>query len=168
MHYIFLNSKLDKTTYKAKKNRVNTCFISIYAVFLLMETAGVEPASENIFTRLSPGAAVCQNSFIQKRDCTLIYKVASFVMHGSKLCLCHVHRFNDAPLRYAVTPGGTDVLNETSFAAVRLLLNYFQRLNLKFRIFKRLRSATRLSCFNIPVEALTPPYKTVSLQKIIS
>lgn len=79
-------------------------------------------------------------------------------MHGSKLCRCHVHRFNDAPSRYAVTPRGTDALNEASFVAVRLLLNYLQRLNLSFRIFKRLRSATRLSCFNIPVEALTPPY----------
>lgn len=87
-------------------------------------------------------------------------------MHGSKLCRCHVNRFNDAPLRYAVTPGRTDALIEASFAAVRLLLNYLQRLNLKFRILKRLRSATRLSCFNIPVEALTPPNLFQNIERI--
>ncbi len=153
-YYIF---KLYIYLHKQEQTRITTGYISNYAGSSNMETAGVEPASENIFTRLSPGAAVCQNSLSKKRDCALFGKVASFVMHGSKLCRCHGHRFNDALHRYAVTPGRTDALNEASFAAVRLLLNYLQRLNLKFRILKRLRSATRLSCFNIPVEALTPP-----------
>ena len=50
-----------------------------------MEAAGIEPASETIFTRASPGAVHGQHSLYCKPMNKLAASVASFVMHDSKL-----------------------------------------------------------------------------------
>ena len=55
-------------------------------VFSLVEAAGVEPASENIFIQASPGAVCGLHSLHYKSADKLIALVASLVMFGSKLC----------------------------------------------------------------------------------
>ena len=55
-------------------------------VFALVEAAGIEPASENPSTSLSPGAEGCQHSLTYQSTVKLICLVASLCMVRSKLC----------------------------------------------------------------------------------
>ncbi len=52
----------------------------------LVEAAGIEPASENPSTSLSPGAEGCQHSLTYQSTVKLICLVASLCMVRSKLC----------------------------------------------------------------------------------
>ena len=57
----------------------------------LVEAAGVEPASENIFTRASP-SAVCDLRFPPLQVHKQPYKLGSFIMHAcGKAYAGHVH-----------------------------------------------------------------------------
>ncbi len=62
------------------KNREKSQFFT-----RLVEAAGVEPASENIFTRASPSAVCDQNSRLRKFTNNLPDLVASFFMLAAKL-----------------------------------------------------------------------------------
>ena len=57
----------------------------------LVEAAGVEPASENIFTRASP-SAVCDSEFPPLQVHKQPHKFGSFIMHAcGKAYAGHVH-----------------------------------------------------------------------------
>ncbi len=62
------------------KNREKSQFFTC-----LVEAAGVEPASENIFTRASPSAVYGQNSRLCKSTNNLTNLVASLCMLAAKL-----------------------------------------------------------------------------------
>ena len=59
---------------------------TLSGVFLLVEATGVEPVSENLSARASPGAAYGQDSPDFESTSKLKVSVASFVMPCSKLC----------------------------------------------------------------------------------
>ena len=58
----------------------------LYRLDFMVEAAGIEPASENPSTSLSPGAEGCQHSLTYQSTVKLICLVASLCMVRSKLC----------------------------------------------------------------------------------